>query len=107
MAMSKAHLFDDTAYRQSIWNKAIAHPARATILLYLKEHGITPFKEIRKLIPLARTTVCQHVAKLRKEGLINIKEEYPYSYYYLDEKTCSEFAALMKEFDARLITMTN
>ena len=103
MAMSKAHLFAPKAYRQSKWNKANAHPARSIILEYLKINGITPFLTIRKLIPeLCRTTVCQHLAYLRKRGYIIIHEDYPHSAYTLEEKTCRDYAELMKNFDATM-----
>jgi DNA-binding HxlR family transcriptional regulator len=103
MAMSKAHLFGAQAYRQSQWNQANAHPARTLILEYLKINGQTPFKTIRKLISdLSRTTVSQHLTNLRKKGFIIIHEDYPYSAYSLEEKTCRDFAILMKNFDATM-----
>jgi hypothetical protein len=103
MAMSKAHLFGAQAYRQSQWNQANAHPARTLILEYLKINGQTPFKTIRKLIPnLHRSTVSQHLAFLRNKGFVIIREQYPYSTYTLEEKTCRDFAQLMRNFDSTM-----
>jgi DNA-binding HxlR family transcriptional regulator len=98
--MSKAHLFGDLAYRQSRWNKANTHPGRTIILEYLKLNGPTSFITLRKLLPhLCRTTVSQHLANLRKQGFVIIREDYPHSTYTLEEKTCRDFALLMKNFD--------
>jgi hypothetical protein len=103
MAMSKAHLFGAQAFRQSQWNKANAHPARSIILEYLKINGTTPFHTIRKLIPnLHRSTVSQHLANLRKKGFIIIRENYPHSAYTLEEKTCRDYAQLMRNFDSTM-----
>lgn len=99
MATSKAPFFDKTSYEQSLWSKVRAHPARIIILTYLHEHGTTPFHQLCKLVPLARTTVSQHMRKLREQGLVKLQEEYPHSFYQIDARLCKEFAQRIKPID--------
>lgn len=96
MALSKAPVFDKLAYHQSLWSKALSHPARIHILLYLHNNGTTPFHILKSILPLHRTTVSQHLAILRRAGLIRIHEKYPHSYYTLNEKVCCAFLEKMK-----------
>ena len=92
MAFSKAKIFDPLPYHQSVWSKALAHPARIIILNHLLQNGITPFHEIRKQIPLATTTVSQHIKLLLNHGLIDAEEKFPYTYYKLNQKVCRTLA---------------
>ena len=92
MAFSKAKLFDPLPYHQSFWSKALAHPARIIILTHLLENGVTAFHELRKKIPLATTTVSQHVRYLREFGLIEGEDKFPYTYYKLNSDTCKTLA---------------
>ncbi|HJW30085.1 MAG TPA: ArsR family transcriptional regulator, partial [Saprospiraceae bacterium] len=75
MAFSKAPLFDKPHFEQSFWSKALAHPARIIILTHLLEYGITPFYDFKKLIPLAPTTISQHLRQLRQAHLIKAYEK--------------------------------
>lgn len=92
MAFSKAKLFDPLPYYQSFWSKALAHPARIIILNLLLENGVTSFREIKKQVPLASTTVSQHLRILRSSGLIEAEEKFPYTYYNLNRNTCKNLA---------------
>ena len=93
MAFSKAPIFDPLIYSQSIWSKALAHPARIIILTHLLQHGTTSFQNLRKIIPLASTTVSQHLKILRSLDLINASEKFPHTYYSLHQKNCRGLAA--------------
>lgn len=92
MAFSKASHFDSISFRQSIWSKALAHPARIAILSHLLENGVTPFHTLARQIPLAKTTVSQHLRLLRHLSLIESYEKYPHTYYRLNHKTCTSLA---------------
>ncbi len=96
MAFSKANHFNSTLYNQSIWSKAFAHPARISIMLHLLKNGITPFYELRRLIPLSSTTVSQHLRQLRKLGLIEAQEKCPHTFYLLNKGVCTKLALVVK-----------
>src|SRR5688572_4578825 len=92
MAFSKAQSFPLIPYNQSFWSKALSHPARIIILTHLLENGISSFQEIRRKIPLATSTVSQHIRNLRFYGFIEAEEKFPYTYYKLNRQTCKSLA---------------
>lgn len=50
--------------------KAIAHPARIKLLNYLSDYGTCYFGKLTDILPLAASTVSQHVTILKEAGLI-------------------------------------
>lgn len=96
MAFSKASRFDRLSFEQSVWSKALSHPARITILKELLYHGTTPFYTFAKMIPLARTTISQHLRYLRRFGLIEVEEKYPHTFYTLRAAVCKSLAGRLK-----------
>lgn len=96
MAYSKASQFDTLTYGQSFWSRALSHPARIIILTHLLENGITPYYVLAKKIPLAPSTVSQHLRILRQAGLINTSEIYPHTYYFLNQQLCKELSSKLK-----------
>ena len=50
--------------------KALAHPARVKLLNYLAEYGTCYFGKLTDIVPLAPSTVSQHVTVLKEAGLI-------------------------------------
>lgn len=50
--------------------KAIAHPARVELLLYLSRYGACYFGSLADVLPLAPSTISQHVSILKQAGLI-------------------------------------
>ena len=100
MAYSKAPLFDQVVFQQSFWSKALAHPARIIILTYLLENGVTAFYVLAKKLPLAKTTVSQHLRYLREKGLIDSFEKYPHSYYKINKKNCHDLAEKIQSLHA-------
>ena len=99
MAYSKAPQFDALTFEQSFWSKALSHPARIIILTHLLENGVTPFHVLAKKIPLAPSTVSQHLRILRQKGLIHTSEIYPNTYYFLNHPACKGLAAKIKSIN--------
>jgi DNA-binding transcriptional ArsR family regulator len=50
--------------------KALGHPARVAIVRYLADQGTCIFGDLSEQIPLAPSTVSQHVTTLKESGLI-------------------------------------
>ncbi len=50
--------------------KAIGHPTRIAILLFLKERNSCYFGSIHEELPIAKATVSQHLKELKESGLI-------------------------------------
>jgi len=70
MVLAKTKLFDTDLQDAAQLYKALAHPARLQILRYLAETKVCITGDISEELPLSRTTVNQHLAELKKAGLI-------------------------------------
>lgn len=64
--------------------KALAHPARLTIVQALMQAHRCSCGEIVRSLPLAQSTVSQHLKVLREAGLIRGEIEGPRSCYWID-----------------------
>jgi len=65
--------------------KALAHPARLTILQTLAQRGTCICGELVEVLPLSQATVSQHLKVLRDAGLISGEIEGPRSCYCINE----------------------
>ena len=70
MAIAKLELFDRELQEAAVLFKALGHPARLAILKFLIETNSCFTGDISTIVPLGRTTVNQHLAELKKAGLI-------------------------------------
>ena len=70
MTKSKGILFDKNLQHLAGMYKVLAHPARLAILKYLAESKTCITGDISEQLPLARTTINQHLAELKAAGLI-------------------------------------
>lgn len=50
--------------------KALGHPARVQLLNYLSAYGACYFGSLADVLPLAPSTISQHVSVLKQAGLI-------------------------------------
>lgn len=64
--------------------KALGHPARVRIIEYLKKADQCICGEIVNLLPLAQSTVSQHLKILKDSGLVKGEIEGPRTCYCLD-----------------------
>jgi ArsR family transcriptional regulator len=51
--------------------KALGHPARVRLLKHLAEYGQCYFGSLTDILPLAPSTISQHVTILKEAGLIH------------------------------------
>ena len=66
------------------WAKALAHPARVQILRTLAARGTCVCGQIVDALPLAQSTVSQHLKVLKEAGLIRGDIDGPRTCYCLD-----------------------
>jgi DNA-binding transcriptional ArsR family regulator len=71
--------------------KALGHPARVKILNYLKEENRCICGQIVEILPLAQSTVSQHLKSLKDAGLIKGEIEGLCTCYCIDLKTLEDF----------------
>jgi ArsR family transcriptional regulator len=77
MAPSKTEKFTKEDIKLARFAKAMAHPARIAILRHLASLDECCFSDISKEIPLADSTVSQHMTELKSAGLIQGNFEPP------------------------------
>src|SRR5918994_5271751 len=90
MAISKAASFRETEIKLANYAKALAHPARISILQLLSQKQICVCGDIVEELPLSQSTVSQHLKELKKVGLIKGDIEGPSVCYCIDAKAWSK-----------------
>ncbi|WP_439183033.1 ArsR/SmtB family transcription factor [Carboxylicivirga taeanensis] len=70
MSQAKNDLFEKPLQDLAVLFKALGHPARLQILKFLGTRNSCFSGDLSEVIPLGRTTVNQHLAELKKAGLI-------------------------------------
>ncbi|MFI5172584.1 MAG: ArsR/SmtB family transcription factor [Chitinophagales bacterium] len=89
MAYSKRNEFSTDEVQLATIAKALGHPARIAILKLLS-NGECVCGQIVEVLPLSQSTVSQHLAELKKAGLIKGEIDGPRVCYCLDTKTCKK-----------------
>jgi ArsR family transcriptional regulator len=75
--------------------KALAHPARVQIVRLLARRGTCVCGEIVDELPLAQSTVSQHLKVLKDSGLIQGEVDGPRTCYCIDPRALRRFKALV------------
>lgn len=70
MELSKPRTFTQHDLRTARYAKALAHPARVAILRLLAQRDSCVCGDIVDELPLAQSTVSQHLKELKEAGLI-------------------------------------
>jgi DNA-binding transcriptional ArsR family regulator len=78
--------------------KAIGHPARVQILRLLIEKNTCVAGDIFQKLPLAQSTVSQHLKVLREAGLIIGCEDGPRVCYCVESEVLARFKELVSGF---------
>ena len=97
MAIHKKEEFTQKEQGLSNFAKAIAHPARIAILKLLAEKNECICGEIVEVLPLAQSTVSQHLKELKNAGLIEGSIDGPRSCYCINWKAFERFKS---DFDS-------
>jgi ArsR family transcriptional regulator, arsenate/arsenite/antimonite-responsive transcriptional repressor len=94
MAINKKTEFTDRDQSIAAVAKALSHPARVAILRALAKRGTCICGEIVEVLPLAQSTVSQHLKELKESGLVTGEVEGTKSCY------CIDWGMLNKAWDA-------
>ena len=101
MAIHKKEAFIQKEQDLAEFAKALAHPARIAILKVLAQRNECICGELVDVLPLAQSTVSQHLKELKKAGLITGTVDGPRSCYCINwkafEKFMSEFSFLFNK----------
>lgn len=86
MAVNKKDQFEAEEIELADLAKAISHPARIAILKTLAQKNMCICGEIVEVLPLAQSTVSQHLRELLAAGLIQGTIDGPKSCYCINWK---------------------
>ena len=92
MAFHKKEEFGTKEQSLAAFAKAISHPARIAILQVLARKNECICGEIVEVLPLAQSTVSQHLKELKIAGLITGETDGPRSCYCINWKAFEKFS---------------
>jgi ArsR family transcriptional regulator, arsenate/arsenite/antimonite-responsive transcriptional repressor len=98
MGRSKNTSFGKRENRLADLARGLAHPARIAILEFLARKSTCMCGAIVDQIPLSQATVSQHLAELKRIGLIRGEIEGPRVCYCIDRKSWNEAREILTEF---------
>jgi len=80
------------------YSKAMGHPTRMFILQLLSKQSCCYSGDLTEVLPIAKSTLSQHLRELKDAGLIQGEIEAPKIKYCLNQKNWDEAKTLMKSF---------
>lgn len=91
-----------TAVHEKIarYSKALGHPARVFIMDYLAKNTsrYCYSGDMADELPIARSTLSQHLSELKNAGLIQGEINPPYIKYCINKDNCKEAKTLLYDF---------
>ncbi len=98
MAINKKSEFKADEIILAEFAKAISHPARVAILKVVASRQSCICGEIVDVLPLAQSTVSQHLKELKEIGLIDGTVDGVKSCYCINWSAFEKVAAIFKDF---------
>jgi DNA-binding transcriptional ArsR family regulator len=102
MALSRKEEFPERDLTLASWCKALSHPARIAILRTLANRGECICGDLVLDLPLAQSTVSQHLKALKAAGLIQGEIDGPRSKYCVNRKNLEKFIKAFGDFGIKL-----
>lgn len=95
----QSHEWPDEDHELALLAKALSHPARVQIVRYLlaQEEGTCICGDICEQVPLAQSTVSQHLQMLRRAGVIHGRVDGPRVCYCVDRGRLQRLGQLLGE----------
>lgn len=106
MAITKADKFNKQQVRTAELAKALGHPARIAILEILVKKDTCICGDITDELPLAQSTVSQHLKALKSAGIIKGEIDGVRTCYCINEKAAKELKDLLGIFVQNIQTQT-
>lgn len=77
--------------------KALSHPVRVYVIEFLSKQACCYSGDLTEILPIAKSTLSQHLKELKDAGLIQGELETPKIRYCLNQQTWNQAKALFKE----------
>jgi len=105
MGVNKKEKFDRQEIELADFAKALGHPARIAIMKALAQKNTCICGEIVKVLPLAQSTISQHLKELLKVGLITGAVDGVKSCYCINWITFEKFSEEFNQLFDKTKTM--
>jgi len=102
MALARVEDFESREISLADFAKALGHPARIAILKALAEKKECICGELVVDLPLAQSTVSQHLKALKASGLIKGEVDGARSRYCINKKNFEKYMSLMGRFGQQI-----
>ena len=89
--------FEESVNELADLSKAIGHPARISILLFLMENGPSTCQQVVDKLPYSQSTVSGHLQKLKEDGYIDLKLYKTSSIYTFKKDTILHLSQLVQK----------
>ncbi len=107
MPLTKAHKFSTRQKRTAELAKALGHPARVAILEILLDQNSCICGDITDRLPLAQSTVSQHLKALKEAGIIKGEIDGVRTCYCIDGDAADELKSLLVPFLQTMVKCKN
>ena len=98
MSVAKTEKFTAEQKRLATLTKALGHPARIAILMHLININSCVCGDIVEKIPLAQSTISQHLKALKQAGIIHGEVEGAKTCYCINPKVWVEMKGTLSQF---------
>lgn len=103
MALARTEEFQRNEINIADFAKALAHPARLAILMTLAERNECICGDLVVDLPLAQSTVSQHLKALKEIGLIKGTIDGPRSFYCIDWKVFDAYQTQLGAWSKKML----
>lgn len=101
MAIIPRKVITDEQNKMARYAKAMGHPIRIFVLEMLSKQSCCYSGDLTDLLPIAKSTLSQHLKELRDSGLIQGEIETPKVKYCLNKENWEEAKSLFGQLLAR------
>lgn len=95
--MDAPEIFSDKQKLMARYAKAMGHPVRMYVLELLATQSCCYSGDLSDILPIAKSTLSQHLKELKDAGLIQGEIETPKVKYCINRKNWAEAKALFSE----------
>lgn len=90
--------YEEKQIKLARYAKALGHPARVRILEILSSQSCCYSGDMAEELPIARSTLSQHLKELKESGLIQGEISPPKIKYCLNQENWIKLRGLLEEF---------
>lgn len=96
--MTSVNIITEKERKLARYSKALAHPIRIHILEILSSQSCCYSGDLTEILPIAKSTLSQHLKELKNAGLIQGEIELPKIKYCLNKQNWEEAKKMMTGF---------